>query len=182
LQKKSGNLKDIGVSLNNIGVVYYHLYNYEKALEYFNRILDESYPCSFKDALYINIGLCYTELHDFPAAKKFIDNGLNLCAPNCSQEIIMQGKFALGVSLFYSKKPKEAEEYFLKAIDIARQQQAKSLELRAVMSLSRLWQQQGKKQEAHQMLADIYGWFTEGFDTKDLQEAKALLDELAEGQ
>ncbi len=72
----------------------------------------------------------------------------------------------------------EAEEYFLKAIDIARRQSAKSLELRAVMSLSRLWQQQGKKEEARQMLAEIYGWFTEGFDTKDLQEAKALLEEL----
>ena len=58
-------------------------------------------------------------------------------------------------------------------------QQAKSLELRAVMSLARLWQQQSKKAEARQMLADIYNWFTEGFDTKDLQEAKALLAELS---
>jgi predicted ATPase len=72
----------------------------------------------------------------------------------------------------------EAEECFLKAIDIARKQQAKSLELRAVMSLSRLWQQQGKKDEARQMLAGIYGWFTEGFETADLKEAKVLLDEL----
>src|SRR5262249_17433377 len=72
----------------------------------------------------------------------------------------------------------EAEACFLKAIEIARKQQAKSLELRAVMSLSRLWQQQGKKEEARQMLAEIYGWFTEGFDTRDLQEAKALLEEL----
>jgi predicted ATPase len=72
----------------------------------------------------------------------------------------------------------EAEECFHKAIDIVRRQQAKSLELRAVMSLSRLWQRQGRKDEARQMLAEIYGWFTEGFDTKDLQEAKALLEEL----
>ena len=70
------------------------------------------------------------------------------------------------------------EECFRKAIEIARRQQAKSLELRAVMSLAKLWQQQGKKREAHEMLAEIYGWFTEGFDTKDLQEAKALLDSL----
>jgi predicted ATPase len=73
----------------------------------------------------------------------------------------------------------EAEECFLKAIEIARQQQAKSLELRAVMSLARLWQQRGKKDEARQLLAEVYHWFTEGLDTKDLQEAKALLDELA---
>ncbi|MBI3801072.1 MAG: AAA family ATPase [Deltaproteobacteria bacterium] len=73
---------------------------------------------------------------------------------------------------------KEAEECFWKAIEIARNQQAKSLELRAVMGLSRLWQQQGKQAQARQMLAETYGWFTEGFDTKDLQEAKALLEEL----
>ena len=73
----------------------------------------------------------------------------------------------------------EAEACFLKAIEIARRQQAKSLELRAVMSLSQLWQQQGKQDEARQMLAEIYGWFTEGFDTKDLQEAKTVLEELS---
>jgi len=73
----------------------------------------------------------------------------------------------------------EAETYFLKALEIARRQQAKSLELRATTSLARLWQQQGKNAEAHKMLSEIYGWFTEGFDTKDLQEAKALLEELS---
>jgi murein L,D-transpeptidase YcbB/YkuD len=75
----------------------------------------------------------------------------------------------------------EAEGYFLKAIEITRKQQAKSLELRAATSLARLWQQQDKKKEAHAMLAEIYNWFTEGFDTKDLQEAKALLDSLESG-
>jgi predicted ATPase len=62
---------------------------------------------------------------------------------------------------------------------MARRQQAESWELRAAVNLSRLWQQQGKRTEAHQVLADVYGWFTEGFDTADLQEAKALLEELA---
>ena len=73
----------------------------------------------------------------------------------------------------------EAEECFHKAIEIARRQGAKSLELRAVMSLARLWQKQGKKEEARQRLAEIYGWFTEGFDTADLKEAKVLLEELS---
>ncbi len=77
------------------------------------------------------------------------------------------------------QKIEEAEECFRQALDIARRQQSKSLELRAAMSLSRLWQQQGKQEEARQMLADIYDWFTEGFDTADLKEAKLLLDELA---
>jgi len=70
------------------------------------------------------------------------------------------------------------EGYFLKAIEIARKQQAKSLELRATMSLARLWQQQGKRHEARNTLSAIYNWFTEGFDTADLQEAQALLEEL----
>ena len=72
----------------------------------------------------------------------------------------------------------EAEACFWTAIEIARRQQARSLELRATMSLSRLWQQQGKIREAHELLLEIYGWFTEGFDTTDVQEAKALLEEL----
>ena len=72
----------------------------------------------------------------------------------------------------------EAEECFLKAIDIAREQQAKSLELRAATNLARLWQQQGKQAEARALLAPVYQWFTEGFDTADLQDAKALLEEL----
>jgi len=73
----------------------------------------------------------------------------------------------------------EAEACFHQAVEIARCQSAKSLELRAVMSLSRLWQRQGKKDEARKLLAEIYGWFTEGFDTADLQEAKTILEELA---
>jgi predicted ATPase len=77
-----------------------------------------------------------------------------------------------------SQVEQEAEECFLKAIEVARRQSAKSLELRAVMSLARLWQQQGKKDEARLLLMEIYNWFTEGFDTKDLQEAKALLEAL----
>jgi class 3 adenylate cyclase/predicted ATPase len=73
-----------------------------------------------------------------------------------------------------------AESCFHQAISIAQNQQAKSLELRAATSLARLWQQQGKRQEAHDLLALVYNWFTEGFDTADLKDAKALLDELAE--
>jgi predicted ATPase len=72
----------------------------------------------------------------------------------------------------------EAEACFQKAIEVARRQRAKSLELRAVMALTRLWQHQGKRRPAHAMLSEIYGWFTEGFDTRDLVEAKALLEDL----
>jgi predicted ATPase len=73
----------------------------------------------------------------------------------------------------------KAEAHFERALAIARQQQAKSWELRASMSLARLWRDQGKVSEARELLAPVYGWFTEGFDTRDLKEAKALLAELA---
>ena len=73
----------------------------------------------------------------------------------------------------------KAEKHFERALSVARQQQMKSLELRAAMSLARLWRDQGKVQQARELLAPVYGWFTEGFDTRDLKEAKALLDELA---
>jgi predicted ATPase len=72
-----------------------------------------------------------------------------------------------------------AETYFERALDIARLQQAKSFELRAAISMARLWRDQGKRDEARELLAPVYGWFTEGFDTRDLKEAKALLNELA---
>jgi predicted ATPase len=74
---------------------------------------------------------------------------------------------------------RQAEACFHLALDVARRQQARAWELRAAMSLSRLWQGQGKRDEAREFLAEVYGWFTEGFETVDLQEAKALLEALA---
>jgi predicted ATPase len=71
-----------------------------------------------------------------------------------------------------------ADTCLRRALEVARRQQAKSLELRAAMSLSRLWQQQGQRAQARQLLAEVYDWFTEGFDTADLQEARALLEAL----
>ncbi len=104
-------------------------------------------------------------------------------------ELTLQKEFNVQGSMLKVENPQsafhnpqleaEAEAYFLRAIEIAQKQQAKSLELRATTSLARLRQQQGKKDEAHKMLGEIYCWFTEGFDTKDLQEAKALIEELS---
>src|SRR5262249_47993582 len=74
----------------------------------------------------------------------------------------------------------KAEAYFERATAVAPQQQAKSWELRAATSLARLWRDQGKPRQARELLAVVYGWFTEGFDTLDLKQAKALLDELAQ--
>jgi predicted ATPase len=84
-----------------------------------------------------------------------------------------------GVVLAKTGEDAEAASWLHRAIDTARSQQAKSLELRATTSLARLWAEQGKRTEAGELLAPVYGWFTEGFDTADLKDAKGLLDELA---
>ena len=91
-------------------------------------------------------------------------------------ELVLQ-KFKVQSSRF--KGEEEAEAYFHKALEVARQQEAKSWELRAATSLAQLWQGQGKTTEARELLAPVYGWFTEGFDTADLKDAKALLNELS---
>lgn len=88
----------------------------------------------------------------------------------------LKGELLLALS---QENQSEAETCFHKAIEVARWQSAKSLELRVVMSLSRLWQRQGKKEEARKILSEIYGWFTEGFDTRDLKEARGLIQELS---
>ena len=88
----------------------------------------------------------------------------------------MAGEIAL---MAYEPDATPAEAYFERALAVAREQQAKSWELRAAMSMARLWHDQGKRQRAHDILAPVYGWFTEGFDTLDLKQAKALLEKLA---
>ena len=91
--------------------------------------------------------------------------------------LLQEGKSPKAQSL--EQRLAEAEQSFRQALAVARSQQAKTLELRAAMSLGRLWQQQGRRSEARRLLAEVYGWFTEGFDTADLQEAKALLEALS---
>jgi predicted ATPase len=83
-----------------------------------------------------------------------------------------------GMVLLYQNKPEEAQREFEEALRFARERNMKGYELRAAMSMARLWRYQGKRDEARDLLAPVYGWFTEGFDTRDLKEAKALLDEL----
>ena len=122
-----------------------------------------------------------------------MDNGEHL---NEVELYRLQGELTLAqtsVQGLASRPQQAAEECFQQAIEVARRQSAKSLELRAVMSLARLWQQQGKATEARELLAVMslarlwqrscpYDWFTEGFDTADLKDARILLDELSEGR
>ena len=114
------------------------------------------------------------------AALSVIAEALALDTDECWSEAELQrldGEIRLTVG--GASAASEAEACFERSLDIARRQSARSWELRAVMSLASLWRDQGKREQARDLLAPVYGWFTEGFDTADLKEAKGLLDELA---
>jgi predicted ATPase len=123
----------------------------------------------------------YTDLGQFDDARRCIVEAVT--AMETTKETLYEAevnRMAGEIALLATKADTaKAELYFERALSVARQQQARSLELRVAMSMARLWRDQGKRQDARELLAPIYGWFTEGFDTPDLKEAKALLDELA---
>jgi predicted ATPase len=127
------------------------------------------------------LGVAYAQLHQFTDARCCIDEAMAAVETTkerwCEAEVHrLAGEIGL-------KSPQgdraKAEASFERALTVACEQQAKSWELRAAMSMARLWRDQGKRVQALELLAPVYGWFTEGFDTLDLKEAKALLDELA---
>ena len=140
-----------------------------------------------------NGSMCWLPLHLSHLAKAYSELGQIDDAQSCIREATISiettnerwseaevHRIAGAIAL---KTPEQdvgkAQTHFERALSVARQQQAKSWELRAAMSMARLWRDQGKRDEARDLLAPVYGWFTEGFDTLDLKEAKALLDELA---
>jgi predicted ATPase len=123
----------------------------------------------------------YAELGEFDNAWRCIDEAMTSVVTTKETWFEAEIHRAAGEIALKSPQPDaaKAETYFDRALSVARQQQAKSWELRAALSMAQLWRDQGKRDEARNLLAPIYGWFTEGFDTLDLKEAKALLDALA---
>jgi predicted ATPase len=123
----------------------------------------------------------YAELGQFDDAWRFI--GEAITAVETTKERRWEAEINRTAGEIALTSPErdtvKAQAYFERALAVARQQQAKSWELRAAMSLARLWRDQGKVKQARELLAPVYGWFTEGFDTRDLKEAKALLEQLA---
>jgi predicted ATPase len=129
----------------------------------------------------LNWGIAYAGLHRFDDACGCVGEAMMAMETSqerwCEAEVNrVAGEIAL---MSPERDAAKAEDYFERALAVARKQQAKSWELRAAMSMARLWREQGKRDEAQKILAPVYGWFTEGFDTLDLRQAKALLDELA---
>jgi len=127
-----------------------------------------------------SLARAYAELDQFDDAWPCIREAMATVDRNkerwCEAEVSrMAGELALSSEPDAAK----AEAHFERALAVARNQQAKSWELRVAMSMARLWRDQGKRRQAHDLLAPVHGWFTQGFDTLDLREARALLDELA---
>jgi predicted ATPase len=127
-----------------------------------------------------HLARAHAELGQFEEAWRCIGEAMTAVETTkeewCEAEVHrMAGEIAL---LSSEPDAAKAEAYFQRALGVAREQQAKSWELRAAMSMARLWRDQGKRDEARNLLAPVYGWFTEGFDTLDLKQAKALLNEL----
>jgi predicted ATPase len=132
--------------------------------------------------LYLSyLGIAYAELHQFDDAWRSVGEAMTLAETTKESWYEAEVNRVAGEIALLSPEPdtQKAEAYFQHALAVGRQQQAKSWELRAAMSLARLWRDQGKVQQARELLAPVYGWFTEGFETRDLKEAKALLEKLA---
>ena len=130
--------------------------------------------------LFSFLAKAYVELGQFDKAWGCIDEAISMI--ETTKETLYDAEInrVAGEIALRSPVPDavKAEAYFERALTVARVQQAKSWELRAAMNMARLWRDQGKRDEAREILAPVYGWFTEGFDTLDLKRAKALLDEL----
>ena len=128
-----------------------------------------------------HLAIAYVKLRQVDDARRSIDEAM--MAIKTKKERYWEAEVYRIAGEIALKSPEpdaaKAEAYFERALAIARQQQAKSWELRTAMSMARLWRDQGKPQQARELLSPVYGWFTEGFDTLDLKEAKALLEELA---
>jgi predicted ATPase len=122
----------------------------------------------------------YAELGQFDDAWRYINEAMTAVETTKERWCEAEVNRVAGEIALKSPEPDavKVQTYFERALTVARQQQAKSWELRAAISMARLWRDQGKRDEARELLAPVYGWFTEGFDTLDLKEAKALLDEL----
>ena len=127
------------------------------------------------------LGSAYAQLGQYDDARRCMGEATMVMETTGERWFEAEANRLAGQIALLSPDPNaaKAEAYFERALSVAQKQQAKSWELRAAMSLARLWRSQGKVQQARELLAPVYGWFTEGFDTRDLKDAKVLLDALS---
>ena len=158
LREADGNKSEISISLNNIGFVYFKLKNYQTALEYYNRSLalkkdiKDTYDL---DRLYINIGLCYNQLRNFTEAQKSFSEGYKVCGANCSEQILMEGEFGLGVSNYFLINYDQAKKHLKKSADIAQKIGNKRFEAENSMYLGQIYVKEQVKDSALQVLNQV---------------------------
>jgi predicted ATPase len=141
----------------------------------------QSIGAAYQTWFLLNLAKAYAEVRQFDDAWRCCDEAMLAIQTTEEKWCEAEVNRIAGEIAFTSSEPDaaKAQKYFERALAVARQQQTKSWELRASMSLARLWRDQGKVQQARELLAPVYSWFTEGFDTRDLKEARVLLEELA---
>jgi signal transduction histidine kinase len=141
LREEDGNKSEISITLNNIGFVYFKLKNYEKAIDYFNRSLElkkEINDTWDLDRVYLNIGLCNIQLMNFNEALESIKKGLAICGSNCSDEVLMEGVYALGVANYGLDRNAEAEMHFNQSLEMARRLDNKRFQAENLVYLGRV--------------------------------------------
>jgi predicted ATPase len=124
------------------------------------------------------VAKAYADLNQRDDASRYIEEAITVIETTGQSLWAAEVNRLAGEIALQSQEPDKAQRSFERSLEIARKQQAKSLELRVAMSMARHWRDQGNRKQACGLLAPIYGWFAEGFDTRDLNEAKALLQEL----
>jgi signal transduction histidine kinase len=151
LREQDKDVGEINVSLNNIGLVYFKLKNYPKALEYYTRsltLLESATDKYFLDRLLVNIGLCYNQMKDFHKSQDFFDRAFKECGENCSDQIVMEGRFGLGISNYERGKSEEALFQFNESYSIAKKIPNKRFEAENLLFLARIYGRQHKNELA----------------------------------
>jgi signal transduction histidine kinase len=154
LREKEHDHLEVGIVLNNIGLVYFKLKNYEKALEYYKRSLEQTPNGKYNDQYLINIGLCYNQLNDFVSAKKYIDEGIKFCSPNCNDLTSSIAEYGLGVALFRLNLIEESREHFVRAIALARKRNDRGQQIEDLIFLAKISNQQGQLDQVMQFMKE----------------------------
>lgn len=157
LNEKVGNLEDVSISYNNIGIVYFKLRNPEEALRYYKKSLDAKLKANSNfdlDQLYVNMALCYNQIQDYESADRSVKEAISLCAENCSDDLLMDAELALGISLFERGKILDSKNHFEKSLELARKSSNKRFEIENLSKLASVYVNQKRTDEAIRLLSD----------------------------
>jgi tetratricopeptide (TPR) repeat protein len=157
VMEKLNNQQWMSISLLNIGAVYYKIEDSQKALKYYNRAFKLKQAINYSegtDILLINMGLCYTQTGEYTTAKRYVENGLSACGGNCSEDIQIQGEYALGVACFLMRTMDESEKHFLQSYGMAKSIKDRRFQFDNIIMLSKIYQSDGRLLQAEKYLRE----------------------------